>query len=177
MNDERLVEQCLEGKQAAQKHLYEKFSDKMYGVCLRYIRDSIIAQDVLQDGFVKVFQNLYKFENKGSLEGWIRRIVVNTALDHIRKEKTKGYSVSIDDVSYLLKKNDFIIEKLSENDLLKLIHTLPDGYRTVFNLYAIEGYSHKEIGVKLGINENTSKSQFSRAKAQLRDLIEKIETE
>lgn len=175
MNDERLVKQCLKGKRSAQKHFYDKFSEKMFGVCLRYVKDRDNAQDVLQDGFIKVFQNLEKFNNKGSLEGWVRRVIVNTALDYLRKEKTKGYSVSIDDVGYMLEKNDFIIERLSADDLLKIIHTLPEGYKTVFNLYAIEGYSHKEIAEQLNISENTSKSQYSRAKAHLRDLLEKTE--
>lgn len=176
MDDERLVKQCLKGKRSAQKHFYERFSEKMFGVCLRYVKQHDAAQDVLQDGFIKVFQNLQKYNNKGSLEGWVRRVIVNTALDYLRKEKTKGYSVQVEDVSYRLEKNDFIIERLSANDLLKIIHTLPEGYKTVFNMYAIEGYSHKEIAAKLDISENTSKSQYSRAKAQIRDLLEKIET-
>lgn len=177
MDDDQLVKRCVKGKQSAQKLLYERFSDKMFGVCLRYVHRRDAAQDVLQDGFVKVFKHLKKYKSKGSLEGWIRRIIVNTALDYIRKEKSKGYTVPVEEVSYLLEKNDYIIEKMSADELLKLIHTLPEGFRNVFNMYALEGYSHKEIAELLNITESTSKSQYSRAKVQLRELVEKVSME
>jgi RNA polymerase sigma-70 factor (ECF subfamily) len=143
----------------------------MLGVCLRYAKDSEQADDILQDGFVKVFTKLKDFKNEGSLEGWIRRVMVNTALDQIRKNgKTLG-DVSVDDVQYKIENNDHIAEQLMAEDLLKLINSMPDGYKVVFNMFAIEGYTHNEIADTLGISESTSKSQYSRARAYLRERI------
>ena len=133
------------------------------------------AQDVLQDGFIKVYDNLHKYENKGSLEGWVRRIIVNTALDQIRKNKKYMDNVDVDTVGYLLVDKSFIVEELEADDLLKIINKLPGGYRVVFNLFAIEGYSHKEIAAKLEISESTSKSQYSRARKILRAVLLKNE--
>lgn len=171
MTDEQLVKECISGNATAQKTFYDLFAKKMMGVCLRYTKDPEEAQDVLQDGFIKVFTKLPKFVNKGSLEGWVRRIMVNTALDQYRKNKKFQRDVEIDSVSYKLEKSDFIIESINANDLLKIIHTIPEGYRVVFNLFAIEGYSHKEIAESLGVTESTSKSQYSRAKKMLRKLL------
>jgi RNA polymerase sigma-70 factor (ECF subfamily) len=138
---------------------------------LRYAKDSEQADDILQDGFVKVFTKLKDFKNEGSLEGWIRRVMVNTALDQIRKNgKTLG-DVSVDDVQYKIENNDHIAEQLMAEDLLKLINSMPDGYKVVFNMFAIEGYTHNEIADTLGISESTSKSQYSRARAYLRERI------
>jgi RNA polymerase sigma-70 factor (ECF subfamily) len=151
--------------------LFDRFSSKMLGVCLRYAKDSEQADDILQDGFVKVFTKLKDFKNEGSLEGWIRRVMVNTALDQIRKNgKTLG-DVSVDDVQYKIENNDHIAEQLMAEDLLKLINSMPDGYKVVFNMFAIEGYTHNEIADTLGISESTSKSQYSRARAYLRERI------
>ena len=171
MTDEQLVNKCVSGKVSAQKTFYEKFARKMMGVCLRYAASYEEAQDVLQDGFIKVFNNLDRYQNKGSLEGWVRRIMVNTSLDAYRKNKKHQQDVSMDDVSYLVEDKGYIIENIQADDLLKLVQSIPEGYRVVFNLYAIEGYSHKEIAERLGVTESTSKSQYSRAKKLLRQML------
>jgi RNA polymerase sigma factor (sigma-70 family) len=171
MTDEELVKECVSGNAIAQKKFYDLFARKMMGVCLRYSKDYNEAQDVLQDGFVKIFNKLPAFESKGSLEGWVRRIIVNTALDAYRKAKKHQNNVDIDSVSYLLDSDDYTIENINADDLLKIIHAIPEGYRVVFNLFAIEGYSHKEIAERLGVTESTSKSQFSRARKMLRKIL------
>jgi len=171
MTEEQLVKACISGNASAQKEFYDLFAKKMMGVCLRYTNNYEEAQDVLQDGFIKVFNKLSKFINKGSLEGWVRRIMVNTALDHYRKNKKFQKDVEIDAVSFKLEKQEYIVESINAQDLLKIIQTIPEGYRVVFNLFAIEGYSHKEIAEQLGVTESTSKSQFSRAKKMLRNIL------
>ena len=175
MTEEQIIEGCINGDARAQKHLYEKYVNKMMGVCLRYSKDYEEAQDVLQDGFVKVFEKLKSYKGAGSLEGWVRRIFVNTAIDNHRKTKQQRQNIDLDSVDYQISSEGWIIERLSANDLLKIVQILPDGYRMVFNLYAIEGYSHKEIADQLDISVNTSKSQYSRAKSHLRKLIEEAE--
>jgi RNA polymerase sigma-70 factor (ECF subfamily) len=171
MNEEILVNKCIEGDNRAQKKLFDLFAPKLLGVCLRYMKDNDLAQDTLQDGFIKIFTKLTDYNGKGSFEGWMRRIVVNTCLDQLRKDQKLKMNTSIDDVSFLVKDNHWIEEELTAKDLLKLVESLPDGYRVVFNMFAIEGYSHKEIANELNISENTSKSQFSRAKSHLRKKL------
>jgi RNA polymerase sigma factor (sigma-70 family) len=171
MTDEEIVTGCIQKNPIAQKNLYDKFSRKMMGVCLRYSESQEEAEDVLQNGFVTVFQNITSFKGLGSFEGWIRKIMVNTALTNIRKNKKLKQNVSLDNVSFMLPSSNQVADNFAANDLLKLIQTLPTGFRTVFNLYAIEGYSHKEIGDLLNISEGTSKSQYSRAKAHLQKMI------
>jgi RNA polymerase sigma factor (sigma-70 family) len=171
MTDEQIVKGCVEKNALAQKFLYEKFSRKMMGVCLRYCDSQEEGEDVLQNAFITIFQNIESFRNEGSLEGWIRRIVVNTALTNIRKNKKLKQNIALESVEYMLPSANTISESYGAKDLLKLIQTLPTGFKTVFNLYAIEGYSHKEIGEMLNISEGTSKSQYSRAKAYLQKLI------
>lgn len=171
MNEDILVKKCIEGDNRAQKKLFDLFAPKLFGVCLRYMKDHNLAQDTLQDGFVKIFTKLSDYNGKGSFEGWMRRIVVNTCLDQLRKDQKLKMNTSIDDVSFFVKDNHWIEEELTAKDLLKLVESLPDGYRVVFNMFAIEGYSHKEIAEQLNISENTSKSQFSRAKSHLRKKL------
>ena len=171
MTEEQLVKKCVSGDATAQKAFYDLYANKMMGVCLRYMKDHDEAQDVLQDGFIKVFNKLPDFVSKGSLEGWVRRIMVNTALDQYRKNLKFQKNVEIDSVDYKLEKSQFILETIHAEDLLKIIRTIPEGYRVVFNLFAIEGYSHKEIAERLGVTESTSKSQYSRAKKMLRKLL------
>lgn len=171
MTDEQLVKECVSGNTVAQKKFYDLFARKMMGVCLRYTNNVEEAEDVLQDGFVKIFGKLADFESKGSLEGWVRRIMVNTALDQYRKNKKHQNDVDVDLVGYKLEKDDYIIETITAQDLLKIVQAIPEGYRVVFNLFAIEGYSHKEIAERLGVTESTSKSQYSRAKSLLRKLL------
>ena len=177
MDDATLINECVKGNAKAQKMLFDKFAPKMMTVCLRYSSDSMEAEDVLQDGFVKAFNKLVDFKMEGSLEGWIRRIMVNTALDAIRKNKKYAQDANIDDVGYKLSNNEIASDQMEADDLMKLINSMPDGYRLVFNLFAIEGYSHKEIGELMNISENTSKSQYSRARSYLRTLLEKLEIE
>ena len=171
MNEEILVKKCIEGDNRAQKKLFDLFAPKLFGVCLRYMKDHDLAQDTLQDGFVKIFTKLSDYNGKGSFEGWMRRITVNTCLDQLRKDQKLKVNTPIDDVSFLVKDNHWIEEELTAKDLLKLVESLPDGYRVVFNMFAIEGYSHKEIAERLNVSENTSKSQFSRAKSHLRKKL------
>jgi RNA polymerase sigma-70 factor, ECF subfamily len=171
MTDEDLVKECVSGSSVAQKKFYDMFARKMMGVCLRYTNNYEEAQDVLQDAFVKIYNKLPDFQSKGSLEGWVRRIMVNTALDAYRKAKKHQSNVDVDTVGYMLDSEDYTIESINAQDLLKIIQSIPEGYRVVFNLFAIEGYSHKEIADRLGVTESTSKSQYSRAKKMLRKIL------
>jgi RNA polymerase sigma factor (sigma-70 family) len=174
MDDVTLVKECIAGNVRFQQALFDKFAPKMLGVCLRYCKSTEQAEDVLQDGFVKVFGKLKDYKNQGSLEGWIRRIMVNTALDQIRKDGRHQFHVSVDDVAFKMEQNSFIVEGLVADDLMKMVQSMPEGYKVVFNLFAIEGYSHAEIAETLGISENTSKSQYSRSRAYLRERLEKL---
>lgn len=174
MDDTTLVKECVKGNAKAQHMLFEKFSRKMLGVCLRYSNNLEEAEDVLQEGFIKIFSKLKDFTHEGSLEGWIRRVMVNTALDSIRKNAKFMKDVSIDLVDYQMGDSDYTIEKMNAEDLLLLINSMPDGYKVVFNMFAIEGYSHNDIATTLGISESTSKSQYLRAKAFLRAKLELI---
>lgn len=171
MTDEELIQKCLEGSHMAQKALFDRFSRKMMAVCLRYANGRDQAEDWLQDGLIKVFINLQKFKAEGSFEGWVRRTVVNTCLDHIRKQKADFVDVDISEAEYLSVDAEKALGKLRADEMIKLIEGLPDGYRTVFNLYAIEGYSHKEIAKELGVTESTSKTQFKKARTQLMAMI------
>lgn len=171
MTDEQIVKGCIEKNAIAQKNLYEKFVRKMMGVCLRYCDCSEEAEDVVQNGFISIFDNIESFKGTGSLEGWIRKIMVNTALTHIRKNKKLKQNIELDGVEFMLASNMDSGDSFAVKDLLKIIQTLPLGFKTVFNLYAIEGYSHREIAEMLNISESTSKSQYSRAKVHLQKLI------
>ena len=171
MTDDELVKQCLNNNQSAQKELFVRFSSKMLGVCLRYTPSMDDAEDVLQEAFVKIYNKLDKYSGMGSFEGWIRRIVVNTALDFLRKNKKTQLHSSIDDIGFAIKKEQFIVEDLTAKELMKIIQQIPLGYKTVFNMYAIEGYSHKEIAQELDISESTSKSQLSRARKAIKLLL------
>ena len=172
MTDEELVKGCISSNPTAQKLLFERFSRKMMGVCLRYADRSEEAEDMLQNGFIKVFEKIETFRGSGSLEGWIRKIMVNESLTYLRKNKAMKMNMDIDDVKYRIPGNSYVGESMNEKDLLKIIQQLPMGFRTVFNMYAIEGYSHKEIAAQLGISEGTSKSQYSRAKVHLQNMLQ-----
>jgi RNA polymerase sigma-70 factor (ECF subfamily) len=173
MDDAQLVKECLKGNPKAQKTLFDRFAPMMFVVCLRYFKQRSQAEDALQDALIKVFVKLSEFKNEGVLEGWVRRIVVNTCLDHIRKNLKFQTDVSMGDVEYKIEQQEFTVENLMANDLMKLIQTMPEGYKVVFNLFAIEGYSHQEIAATLGISESTSKSQYLRARGYLKARIEK----
>ncbi len=166
-----IIRGCLDNDRKMQEMLYHRFSSKMYAVCLRYCKDADAAQDLLQDGFVKIFRNLDKFRGEGSFEGWIRRIFVNTAIEHFRKS-VKNYTVSDTEDVTIEDTSLTALDNLAEKDIIKLIQELSPGYRQVFNMYVIEGYSHKDIGEILGISEGTSKSQLARAKGILKRMVE-----
>jgi len=165
-----IIQNCLAGDTNAQELLYNKYSGKMYGVCLRYSDNYDDAKDILQEGFIKVFTNLHQFKGKGSFEGWIRRIMVNTALEKYRDKRYLN-RVDEEDAEKLEKVDYNVIDEMSARDLMKVIQELSPKYRMVFNLFAIEGYSHKEISVLLEISEGTSKSNLSRARVILQEKL------
>jgi RNA polymerase sigma factor (sigma-70 family) len=170
ISEHDLLAGCLKGDARMQEALYRKFSAKMYAVCLRYAAKSEDASDILQDGFVKVFRNLDKYRSEGSFEGWMRRIFVNTAIEHFRKQHTV-MSATEQQEAMLTDGQWNAFDHLAAKDIMNLVRTLAPGYRQVFNLYAVEGYSHREIAAMLGISEGTSKSQLARAKAILQEKI------
>lgn len=153
-----------------QELLYNRFSPKMYSVCLRYSGNAEDARDLLQEGFIKIFKNLSKYRGDGSFEGWIRRIFVNTSIEHFRK-KVYLQDVTETQERTLEDKEWNVLDELAEKDIMKMIHQLSPGYKAVFNMHVIEGYSHKEIAEILGINEGTSKSQLARAKMVLKKMV------
>jgi RNA polymerase sigma factor (sigma-70 family) len=169
-SEETLLLDCQKGKAQAQKELYGLVSGKMLGVCLRYIKDRDEAEHIMIGGMVRVFDKIGQYKNEGSLEGWIRKVMVNECLMYLRKQRVMFVSVEVADNQPAL---DFatLESELETQDLLALIDTLPPGYRTVFNLYAIEGFGHKEIGEMIGISESTSKSQLSRARNLLQQKL------
>ena len=175
MDEKKLIQACIKEDKSAQKALYDLFSAKMYFVCLRYARHEAEAQDILQDAFIKVFDKLDSFRFNGSFEGWVRRIMVNTALNYCRKSTYKYENIGIEDYQDKVV-NSKAISRLSEQELLGIIQQLPDGYRMVFNLYIIEGYSHKEIAEMLSISENTSPSQLDKARKWVQNVLEKLKT-
>lgn len=164
----------MRGKVKAQKELYEKFANKMYAICMRYTGDQDDAKDVLQDGFIKVYGNLDRFGFKGSFEGWMRRIFVNTSIEYIRKRTRMGFTEEIED-DKIGGFADQAYNKMEAEDIMRYINKLPQGYRMVFNLYVIEGYLHKEIAEMLGISEGTSKSQLNKARNMMQRLLSEYE--
>lgn len=171
MDETQLIKGCRKGDRLAQKELYETYSRKMMGVCLRYVNDRETARDLLQDGFVKVFTSMESYSGAGSFEGWMRKIFVNCALEYLRKSDVLRESTDLDNTAELIQPDSSAISNMSAAELMKLVQELPTGFRTVFNLFAIEGYSHKEISEILNITESTSRSQFTRAKQMLQKRI------
>jgi RNA polymerase sigma factor (sigma-70 family) len=168
--DQKLIEECLKGRSLAQEQLFKKFYGIMLGICLRYTNNRNEAKEVLQEGFIKVFNHLHTFKYDGSLSGWMKKIMVNTAIDKYRKRISEPISFDIPDTAGA---EADIISTLNKNDLLECVNQLPAGYKAVFNMFVIEGYTHKEIAEKLGINEGTSKSQLVKAKLYLQHMISK----
>lgn len=165
-----LIKACLKGERLAHRELYELYSGKFLAICLRYIKDRDLAQDVLVEGFMKIFDKLSQYKSEGSFEGWMKRIMVTQALLTLRKNKKLRMEVDLDGQNEAIDFNTELFNSGAE-ELLHMIAALPLGYRTVFNLYAIEGYSHREISEMLGIAENTSKSQLSRARTILQQKL------
>lgn len=172
-NQEDIIKGCANGKRQAQNDLYKYFAGKMFGVCLRYAKDATEAEDILQDGFIKVFQHIGSFKNNGSLEGWVRRIMVNTALERFRKKNTLYFVGEVFETGKHVR-YDETDSHFAVDELMELVKKLPAGYKVVFNLFAIEGYSHREISEQLGISEGTSKSQLARARAVLKEEVTKL---
>jgi len=173
-SEEELVKGCRQQDGKAQRLFYEKFAPVMYPLCLRYVREVSEAEDVMISGFMKAFDKIDSYSGKGSLGGWLRRIMINQALAHLRKNKTMYLEMNVEAAEYQSNLS-WPGDHLEAEDLMKMVCKLPLGYRTVFNLYAIEGYSHKEISELLSINENTSKSQLSRARGLLQKQLKKEE--
>lgn len=175
MNEQDLIAGCKKKDPRCQKLLFNSYAPKMLGVCRRYVDNIETAEDILQDGFIKVFQKIHTYTGEGAFAGWIRRIFVTTALEYLRQSKAMRFSVSIDDV-YDVQTDPGMsaISQLTVDDLMKCVSELPVGYRTIFNLYAIEGYSHKEIADILDIKENSSQSQLTRARKVLQEKVQAI---
>jgi len=167
-----LIRECIGGNRKAQEQLYRTFAPKMYAVCLRYAGNSDDAEDLMQDGFLKVYKYLPSYRAEGSFEGWIRKIIVFTCIEHLRR-KPRPVNEEVENVA-VEDKELTGYDRIAMQDLMKIINQLSDGYRTIVNLYLIEGYGHKEIGKMLGISEGTSKSQLARAKNILQKKIEYI---
>jgi RNA polymerase sigma factor (sigma-70 family) len=174
--EDELIKGCLKRDRNAQQQLFDLYSSKMYAICYRYVRHAMEAEDILVTAFTKIFERIGQFKGEGSFEGWIRRIMVNEALTHLRKARTMYLETELEaadrDPDYAQ-----LADHLEAEDLMNIIQQLPAGYRVVFNMYAIDGYSHKEIAEHLGISENTSKSQLSRARVYLQKILVESGTE
>jgi len=177
MDHQRLVKECLKGKPQAQRELYEHFSEVMLGVCYRYTRSMRDAEDVLQEGFIKVFRYLSQYKQEGELGAWIRRIMVNTALNYLKRNRKYQEEMFFTQEYLHPVADDNPAVKLQAKELADMIRQLPQGYQVIFNLHAVEGYTHVEIGEMLGISDGTSRSQYSRARNLLITWIEKYSSE
>lgn len=173
MTEELMLAGCLRNNAAAQEALYNRFSPRMLGVCYRFAKNREDAEDMLQEGFIKVFTQIHQYRNEGALEGWIRRIIVHTCINIIKKNKKFSDSVDIAYANGIHVKEELIPSILQAKQVVECIRLLPIGYRTVLNLYAIEGFSHKEISLMLEIEESTSRSQYTRAKAMLKEILQR----
>ncbi len=171
ISDTRLIEKCKKGKARYQKVLYDRYSCKVYPICYRYAKNEEDAKDILQETFIRVFNKLETFQDKGSFEGWIKRIAVNVAIRHYQNTVKKIDQHDIEKAPEI-SSQESILSELNAEDILKKISELPNGYRLVFNMYALEGYSHKEIAEKLGISEGSSRSQLTRARQALMEMLQ-----
>jgi RNA polymerase sigma-70 factor (ECF subfamily) len=172
--DEQLIKECIKKDIRAQKQLYEKYASLMMSICVRYVKDKDIAQNLLQDGFIKLFDKLHTYSGSGSFVGWMRKIFVNTALEHLRHNDVFKYSTDVDAAFNIESEDESPIDRISADELMQCITELPLGFRTVFNMFAIEGYSHAEIAEQLGIQEGTSRSQYARARILLQQKVLKL---
>lgn len=174
MELEKIIQGCLKGDRISQKQLFDRFSGKMLAVCMRYSRHRMEAEDLLQDGFIKVFTNLQQYKSEGPFEQWVRRIMINNAIKNCHRKSFQNEFTAGEDLPEIVG-NPEAVDLIAEKELLGLINELPEGYRVVFNLYAIEGYSHKEISNSLNIEESTSRSQLVKARKALQDKINKYQ--
>jgi RNA polymerase sigma-70 factor (ECF subfamily) len=171
MTEEAILAGCLQNDTVAQKELYSRYSPKMLSVCYRFAHNREDAEDMLQEGFIKVFSQIHTFLNKGAFEGWVRRIIVHTCINHLKKNKKFNESVDIIYATGVQVREESVPSIVQAKQIVECIRLLPLGYRTVLNLYAIEGYSHKEISEMLDVEESTSRSQYTRAKQMLEDIL------
>ena len=175
MSEDTLIANCRQGDRKAMQALYEQYAAKMLAVCFRYVNDGSIARDLLHDGFIIVFNKIGDFRGEGSFEGWMRRVFVTTSLGYLRKQGNLKDRKSLDQAGLLTDKEASVLDKMSSEEIMSCIGKLPEGYRTVLNLFAVEGYSHREIAGMLGISEGTSRSQYSRARAFLLRVLKEME--
>ena len=176
LTEEQIIFKCKQNDRKAQKMLYDKYASVMLGICMRYVKERAEAEDVMQDGFLKIFLKINQYSGKGSFEGWMKRVMVNTALSNYRKNLKHYNHLDVDEVNDLnLQDGTYTDAEYTKEELFNIIKELPDGYRVVFNLFAIEGYKHKEIGEMLKIDVATSKSQFSRARKLIQKKLLKLE--
>ncbi len=173
-NEKEIIGRCIMGDRKAQTLLYKKHSPKMFGICMRYAKNNTDAEDILQEGFIKVFRYLNDYRGDGSFEGWMRRIMITTSLNFYKKKNLLKNDIDLDRLKINLSSSPEAISNMTMDELLTLIQKLPTGYRTVFNLNTIEGYTHQEISELLNISINTSKSQLSRAKSSLKSKLAKL---
>src|SRR6195952_1490642 len=171
MTEEAILQGCLGNDSAAQRELYNRYSPKMLAVCYRFAHNREDAEDMLQEGFIKVFSQIHTFRNQGAFEGWVRRIIVHTCINNLKKNKKFNESVDIIHATSLQVREESVPSIVQAKQVIECIRLLPLGYRTVLNLYAIEGYSHKEISIMLEIEESTSRSQYTRAKTMLEQIL------
>lgn len=175
MSEEEIIKGCLKNKRKAQEAFYQTYAPRLMPICMRYARQTHEAEDIMHQGFLKAFKYLHTFKGQSNLYSWLKRVFINVAIKHYRKNK-KHYNQSYDNEVYQVEYDEVnVIEQLKKEDLLTLINTLPDGYRMVFNLYVIEGYKHREIAEMLAISAGTSKSQLAKAKQLLRDKLEHLQ--
>lgn len=171
MTEQSIIAGCLQNDPLAQRELYNRYSPKMLSVCYRFAQNREDAEDMLQEGFIKVFTQIHTFQNKGAFEGWIRRIIIHTCINVLKKNKKFHEQLGLEHAEGLHMREDNIPSMMQARQVVECIRLLPVGYRTVLNLYAIEGYSHKEIGGMLDIEESTSRSQYTRARNMLETIL------
>jgi RNA polymerase sigma-70 factor (ECF subfamily) len=173
-NEKEIIEGCIKQNRKAQKMLYDRYASKFLGICMRYAKDKQEAEDILQEGFLKIFERINKYHFAGAFEGWMRRIIVNTAISNYRKNLKYYNHYDISEITEYDNDNNTQDLEFTLEEMLKVIQSLSPGYRIIFNLYAIEGYAHKEIAEMLGIDVSTSKSQYSRAKKIIQNRLAQL---
>lgn len=169
-DDELLIRECIDGNRKSQKKLYELYAPALYRLCFNYAKNTELAEDILQEVFIKLYNNLHKYRGDGPFAAWMRRITINTAIECIRKHKRASF-FAIDEEAQFTCQHATALDILYAKDVIKQTYSLSAGYREVFNLYVVEGFSHKEIAKRFDITESTSKSQFCRAKSLLRKMV------